>query len=59
MAVRVRHRQDVDRLGIGRVMGLALEALGVSGRGGDGADPPLHLSFDIDSVDPKVRFLCS
>lgn len=36
-------------------MGLALEALGVSGRGTDGAEPPLHLSFDIDSVDPKVR----
>ncbi|CAM9349790.1 unnamed protein product [Pylaiella littoralis] len=46
--------QDVDRLGIGRVMSLALEALGVSGRGGDGAKPPLHLSFDIDSVDPEV-----
>lgn len=48
------HLQDVDRLGIGRVMELALKALGVSGKGDDGAEIPLHLSFDIDSVDPKV-----
>ena len=46
--------QDVDRLGIGRVMELALEALGVSGEGADETEAPLHLSFDIDSVDPKV-----
>lgn len=45
--------QDVDRLGIGRVMELALEALGSAG-GGDETDAPLHLSFDIDSVDPGV-----
>lgn len=49
--------QDVDRLGIGRVMELALQALGVAGEGAsEGAS--LHLSFDIDSVDPQVyRFL--
>lgn len=50
--------QDVDRLGIGRVMELALEAVGVTGDGDgneDGTEPSLHLSFDIDSVDPKVR----
>lgn len=47
------HSQDVDRLGIGRVMELALEALGVSGKE-DNGETPLHLSFDIDSVDPKV-----
>lgn len=52
--------QDVDRLGIGRVMELALEALGVvgsrdeQGNGDDGEMAPLHLSFDIDSVDPQV-----
>ena len=46
--------QDVDRLGIGRVMEMALEALGV-GRGGNEAEAPLHLSFDIDSVDPQVK----
>lgn len=51
MAVRL---QDVDRLGIGRVMELALEALGVSGKEDGGVEAPLHLSFDIDSVDPKV-----
>lgn len=48
------HLQDVDRLGIGRVMELALEALGVSGKGEGETEAPLHLSFDIDSVDPKV-----
>lgn len=46
--------QDVDRMGIGRVMELALAALGVSGPA-DGTNAPLHLSFDIDSVDPQVR----
>ena len=45
--------QDVDRLGIGRVMELALEAVGVTGDGGAG-EVPLHLSFDIDSIDPQV-----
>lgn len=45
--------QDVDRLGIGRVMELGLQALGVTGDG-DGTEAPLHLSFDIDSVDPQV-----
>lgn len=49
--------QDVDRLGIGRVMDLALEALGITGdrdKDEDEAQPHLHLSFDIDSVDPQV-----
>lgn len=46
--------QDVDRLGIGRVMELALGALGVSEKADDGTGAPLHLSFDIDSIDPKV-----
>ncbi|CAN0520644.1 unnamed protein product [Laminaria digitata] len=45
--------QDVDRLGIGRVMELALQALGVAGEGAS-EESPLHLSFDIDSVDPQV-----
>ncbi|CAM9463112.1 unnamed protein product, partial [Choristocarpus tenellus] len=40
--------QDVDRLGIGRVMELALESLCKDG------SHPLHLSMDIDSVDPQV-----
>lgn len=47
--------QDVDRLGIGHVMKLALEAIGVTGDG-DGTEPSLHLSFDIDCVDPKVSY---
>ncbi|CAM9521120.1 unnamed protein product [Ectocarpus fasciculatus] len=46
--------QDVDRLGIGRVMELALEALGVTENGDEEGGAPLHLSFDIDAVDPKV-----
>lgn len=45
--------QDVDRLGIGRVMELALQALGVVGAGVS-EEASLHLSFDIDSVDPQV-----
>jgi arginase len=36
---------DIDHLGIGKVMDLALEHL--KGR-------PLHLSYDIDSVDPLL-----
>lgn len=40
--------QDVDRLGIGRVMEQTLEHLcGAKNR-------PLHLSFDIDASDPSV-----
>ena len=34
----------VDRFGIGRVMEMALDQLG--------GDEPVHMSFDIDSVDP-------
>ena len=37
----------VDRYGIGELMEMAVEALG-----GDDADSPIHMSFDIDSVDP-------
>ena len=36
---------DIDHLGIGRVMDLALEHL---------KDRPLHLSYDIDAVDPLL-----
>lgn len=35
---------DVDRYGIGRVMEMALAHIG--------ADTPIHLSFDIDALDP-------
>lgn len=38
---------DIDRLGIGCVMDLALEHLL-----GTNPDRPLHLSYDIDAVDP-------
>ena len=36
---------EVDKYGIGRVMEMALEYLG---------DIPLHLSFDVDAMDPIV-----
>ena len=36
--------QQIDKYGIGRVMEMALAHLGT--------ERPLHLSFDIDSVDP-------
>jgi len=39
---------DIDHLGIGRVMDLALEHLL-----GKNPDRPLHLSYDIDAVDPQ------
>ncbi|KZZ92539.1 arginase [Moelleriella libera RCEF 2490] len=35
---------DVDRFGIGRVVDMALEYIG--------ADTPIHLSFDVDALDP-------
>ncbi len=37
---------DVDRHGIGKVMEMALDYLG--------RDRPLHLTFDIDALDPTV-----
>jgi len=46
LGIRAFTMQDVDRHGIGRVMDLAIEH--VRGR----ANRPLHLSLDIDGVDP-------
>ncbi|KAJ8600763.1 hypothetical protein CTAYLR_006101 [Chrysophaeum taylorii] len=51
--------KEVDGLGIGGVMREALEALGFF-RGGHHDEksnknsPPLHLSFDIDAIDPQI-----
>lgn len=42
---------DVDRYGIGRVMELALEHINC-GPGQEGM--PVHLSFDVDALDPQV-----
>ena len=39
---------DIDKYGIGRVMELALQHILKDG------DRPIHLSFDIDSVDPQL-----
>jgi arginase len=39
---------DVDRHGIGRVVELALDAVN------PGRDRPIHLSFDVDALDPSV-----
>lgn len=44
--VRVFTMRDVDKLGIARVIEMAIEAVGPA------LDCPLHLSLDIDSVDP-------
>ena len=44
--VRVFTMRDVDKHGIARVVEMAIEAVGSS------MDNPLHLSLDIDSVDP-------
>ena len=45
---------DVDDLGIGAVMN---EAMGYLQKGGEGdnahPNPPIHLSYDIDAVDPS------
>ncbi|KAH0606851.1 uncharacterized protein H6S33_003685 [Morchella sextelata] len=42
---------DVDKYGIGRVMEMALEHLNC-GPGQEGM--PIHLSFDVDALDPQV-----
>jgi len=46
--IRAYTMQHVDRWGIGKVMDMALDHL----RNADGSLPPLHLSYDIDAVDP-------
>ena len=39
---------EVDRYGIGRVVEMALD------RVNPGRDKPIHLSFDVDALDPSV-----
>jgi len=39
---------EVDRYGIGKVVQMALEHVN------PGLDKPLHLSFDVDAMDPTV-----
>jgi len=43
--IRAFSMHDIDRHGIGRVMEMAL--------GHIGADTPIHLSFDVDALDPQ------
>ncbi|KAF2835643.1 Ureohydrolase [Patellaria atrata CBS 101060] len=43
--IRAFSMHDIDRHGIGRVMDMAL--------GWIGTDTPIHLSFDIDALDPQ------
>ncbi|MCJ1246631.1 Arginase, catabolizes arginine to ornithine and urea [Trapelia coarctata] len=43
--IRAFSMHDIDKHGIGRVMELAL--------GHIGADTPIHLSFDVDALDPQ------
>lgn len=59
LGVKAFSMQQIDKYGIGRVMEMALAHLGT--------ERPLHLSFDIDSVDPafapgtgtKVLYACA
>jgi len=43
LGIRAYSMHDVDRLGIGNVMEQVLDQIG---------DRPIHLSFDIDAIDP-------
>ena len=43
--IRAFSMHDIDRYGIGRVMELALAHIGT--------DTPIHLSFDVDALDPQ------
>ena len=43
--VRAFSMHDIDRHGIGRVMEMALAHIG--------SDTPIHLSFDVDALDPQ------
>jgi len=44
--IRAYSMHEVDRYGIGKVMDMALDYLG--------RDTPLHLTFDVDALDPSV-----
>lgn len=48
--LRIKHftMYDIDNVGIGRVMQMAIDYLG-----GEGSSSPIHLSYDIDAVDPE------
>jgi arginase family enzyme len=39
---------EVDKYGIGKVMEMALDAVN------PGRDRPIHLTFDVDALDPSV-----
>jgi len=49
LGVRAYAMRELDRLGVDKVVEMALDQLGV----GVGADSSLHVSFDIDSLDPS------
>lgn len=44
--IRAYSMHEVDRYGIGKIMDMAMEYLG--------RDSPIHLSFDVDALDPSV-----
>ena len=44
--IRAYSMHDVDKYGIGKIMDMSLDYLG--------RDSPLHLSFDVDALDPSV-----
>ena len=55
LGIKAFTMQDIDRYGIGKVMELAIEHIQRKLPGMSYAVPiPLHLSFDIDSIDPSV-----
>jgi arginase len=55
LGIKAFTMQDIDRHGIGKVMELAIEHIQRKLPGMSYAVPiPLHLSFDIDSIDPSV-----
>ncbi|XP_037072894.1 arginase-1-like isoform X2 [Pollicipes pollicipes] len=49
LGVRAYAMRELDRLGVDKVVEMALDQLGV----GVGADSSLHVSFDIDALDPS------
>ena len=54
LGIRCFTMHDVDRHGIGKTVEMALDHLLGVGAGAGGGRRPLHLSFDVDAVDPDL-----
>jgi len=48
MGIKAYSMHDVDKYGIGKVVEMALDAVNPK------RDCPIHLSFDVDALDPTV-----